>query len=649
VTTPERHAPAGYLLRLLRALFAGDQTAVVELAGRHGLLVRELLRLATVSPGEARAEEAPSGSATTALAARFERAAATLSRHAVLGLVRALLRDALAGRGAAVDAYDRWRDERLEAELVRSLAASQEDPSADGHALLVRLAHQDLPEGDGADAADFGLARDLHAFVERPVEELLDAHPALRYAHVARRAVRGEDPEGAGRAFERLFGVAVVDLRARLDDSMRAVDEDLAACRVAEQGLDLPGLSVFLGALERSCPLLAEPLAPERCLARCASAFRSLTGGNLRGLLLEPDGARLTGPPESELAEFVLATRPPRSRVAAVLEDGRSEVLRPGDELCVVDRQLLRIAGPHGLLVQPYGSGDVRDGVLLAGLPGVEAGDRGEDGEADRLLRSRLVLAECVHWLERTTTEARRRRRIEADYLAANERRLREVVHEANNPLSIVHNYLHILGLRLKDEETGREQLRMIGEEIRRTGDIIRSLLEVPLSVTDGGAGTATEPVSLNGLVSDLLGMLDAALVAPARVDVGLDLDDEDVTLRLDADRLKQVLSNLIRNAVEAMDAGGRLHVSTRARVVLHDKRFAEITVADTGPGLPADVFEHLFEPKATTKAGDHEGLGLAIVKQLVDELGGRIACETRAGEGTTFRLLLPLGAPPTE
>lgn len=637
MTTTERHPPVGLLLRLIRVLLSGPREALVALGTRHGALLEAVLELDAPIAGAA------DGGACAGVLARAEGTLRSAPAHVLLAVARDLLRGGLE-TGGSPGSLDAWRQELLEAELVGALAEAQGDTRAREFAALVRLAFRPVPEpAPAGTGAAYGLVRDLQAHVDGPTAALEDAHPLLCHAHVARRAVRGDDPEGARRAFEQLFGVPAIELRERLTALGHTVDEDVAAARVAEAAVDPAALAQPLGRLQRLAAQLEGPLEPEACLARCAALYRTVVGGRLHALHADPESARLAGAPGSALADFVLGIRPPRTRVAGALAGGGTVVLRPeDDDLAVGDRQLLRIVGDRGLIAVPFGGeGEPGAGVLLAALP-----PAGASGEGDLLLR-RLVLEVCVHGLDRAAAEDRRRQRIEADYLAASERRLREVVHEANNPLGIVQNYLHILGLRLKDEETGREQLRMIGEEIRRTGDIIRGLLEVPFALDGGTPPEAVAPISVNGLVAEQLGILDAALLAPARVDVRLDLDGDDADLALDGDKLRQVLSNLVRNAVEAMaPRGGSLRVGTRTRVLLQDRRFVEIVVSDTGPGISAEIFDRLFEPKDSPKGGGHEGLGLPIVKQLVEALGGRIACETRTGEGTTFRVLLPADGP---
>jgi len=98
---------------------------------------------------------------------------------------------------------------------------------------------------------------------------------------------------------------------------------------------------------------------------------------------------------------------------------------------------------------------------------------------------------------------------------------------------------------------------------------------------------------------------------------------------------------NLISNAAQAVgarDAGGTIRIAARKQA-----DDVEITVADDGPGIPADVIPKIFDPFFTTKdVGEGSGLGLSIVHGIVDRHGGRIMVESQVGQGTTFRIVLP-------
>jgi signal transduction histidine kinase len=123
-------------------------------------------------------------------------------------------------------------------------------------------------------------------------------------------------------------------------------------------------------------------------------------------------------------------------------------------------------------------------------------------------------------------------------------------------------------------------------------------------------------------------------------VSVEQDLPPDLPLVRADGDKLKQVLVNLCKNAVEAMPQGGELLVRAH-----HAGGQLTVEVADTGVGIPAGV--NIFEPFVTTKS-EGTGLGLSIVQQIVAAHGGTLTYTSEPGKGTTFTVALPL-APPEE
>jgi len=134
------------------------------------------------------------------------------------------------------------------------------------------------------------------------------------------------------------------------------------------------------------------------------------------------------------------------------------------------------------------------------------------------------------------------------------------------------------------------------------------------------------------------------ALLWLAREEAALESTGEDlakVALAFGDDQLKQVLLNLAKNAVEAMPRGGKLSFAT-ARSEHGGRNCAVIALHDTGPGLPEQVREQLFQPASSTKGGEHAGLGLYISQNLVKSMGGEIEYDSSPG-GSTFRIYLPM------
>jgi signal transduction histidine kinase len=226
----------------------------------------------------------------------------------------------------------------------------------------------------------------------------------------------------------------------------------------------------------------------------------------------------------------------------------------------------------------------------------------------------------------------------------------RKVIHEVNNPLSIIKNYLKILGIKLAEQEIAQDEIRILNEEIDRVALILRELNAFSDSRVEG-----IEALDVNALISDLVKITWESLRKDSNVSVQLALDPSGPFALADRNGLKQVLVNLIKNASEAMPAGGNVHIETRrlssqleeeeARERGEYQGYVELIISDDGPGIPAEMRARIFEPFVTSKETGHSGLGLSVVHSIIKDLNGTIDCLSEEGRGTTFRIGLPLAA----
>jgi PAS domain S-box-containing protein len=179
--------------------------------------------------------------------------------------------------------------------------------------------------------------------------------------------------------------------------------------------------------------------------------------------------------------------------------------------------------------------------------------------------------------------------------------------------------------------------LKEINEQAQRAGGIIRSLRDF---VKRGDA--RREVVNVNDLIREVIVLVEA-LARRRHVAIALQLGE---VARVEADRIQlaQAVLNLLQNALDAMNVANltvrRLEIATRS-----DRGTVEIAVADTGPGIPADVGERIFERFYTTKS-EGTGLGLAICRSIVEAHRGRLQFTSVAGVGTTFSIHLPTVEP---
>jgi two-component system sensor histidine kinase HydH len=145
------------------------------------------------------------------------------------------------------------------------------------------------------------------------------------------------------------------------------------------------------------------------------------------------------------------------------------------------------------------------------------------------------------------------------------------------------------------------------------------------------------EPVLLSGMLNSCLELL-SPVIKQAGVTVNRAYPESEHEVDGDPNQLRQVFLNLLLNAIQAMHAGGEVTLELK-----QEGGSTRVSVRDTGPGIPSDKLRQVFEPFYSTKPGG-TGLGLPIAQRIVFEHGGRLAIESRPGEGTTATVILPGG-----
>ncbi len=227
----------------------------------------------------------------------------------------------------------------------------------------------------------------------------------------------------------------------------------------------------------------------------------------------------------------------------------------------------------------------------------------------------------------------------EKDRLAALGEMAAGLAHEIRNPLGSIKASAQYLAETAEQPEERGEFLDIIVDEVDRLNRVVGSFLDYARP-----AHTDPEPIYVNSAVQLTLQFLRPECDA-SEVDLHVAMDPDLPKVRIDIEHLRQVLINLVQNAVQAMTSGGDLYVETRTqdrfRIGGGARRWVQITVRDTGPGIAPGLLANLFVPFVTTKQ-QGTGLGLAISQRIVSETGGRIDVRSRQGVGTTFVVLLP-------
>lgn len=213
------------------------------------------------------------------------------------------------------------------------------------------------------------------------------------------------------------------------------------------------------------------------------------------------------------------------------------------------------------------------------------------------------------------------------------------VAHEINNPLAVIQGNLDVIRAELGEVGAApfRREFALIQDRIQAVHVLIGKLLRFarPEEFADTGHG-----VDPGQTIRDTIPLLDHLM---ARGGIVLDLDlAETAPVAINKTELQQVLVNLCVNAIQAMPDGGHLSISLR-EVVVEGRDLVQITVTDSGPGMPEAVARRVFDPFFTTKGGEGTGLGLSITRDILRRAGGGIELAAAPSQGARFVIRLPV------
>jgi signal transduction histidine kinase len=230
------------------------------------------------------------------------------------------------------------------------------------------------------------------------------------------------------------------------------------------------------------------------------------------------------------------------------------------------------------------------------------------------------------------------RQMVQSAKLAAIGELAANIAYEVNNPLTGV---LALTEPLIKSDDIPaekKEYLKTIEREIVRTREILKKLLDF----------SRTKPLRLirtdiRAVIKDTVELVQGqARLGNVRIITECLEGLPDIAV--DVDEIKQVFGNIINNAFFAMPGGGSLTIRCRHHEDMSGKAFVALEFADTGTGIPEAQLDKIFDPFFTTRLeGDGTGLGLSISYMIIQNHGGRIEVESKVGEGTTFRVLLPV------
>lgn len=492
-------------------------------------------------------------------------------------------------------------------------------------------------------------------FHHEPAASLESAHPLVRIVLLAHLLSSRDQIDPAVNAAGLLCGIDAVGLEQICAGASAQVMQS-----AAHLGIDLSGVAELsippacdpgavvqetahrqLSAEVRDLMLAAEACRPFPRQRAQAGLLESVTRSarlvfdfeDAIILLTDAAGQSLVGVPAGEhrqrLGEFsialgggALAEAALQRRPAFIGGDGNA----PG----IAEQQLLRVLGTETLVCLPLCAGQRCLGTIIGGAAAWQVP---ELRRRETFLRSFGAQAGAA--LGAVAGGRDPASRLDAGAVEEYREATRRVAHEVNNPLSIIKNYLSVLGGKLEKQEPVAGEMSILHEEIDRVGQIINGLVDLKPAPDAGGA-------EAHRVVRDVVRLFrDSGLVSESTRIVSV-LQDLPAEVEASANTLKQILMNLVKNAIEAMPTGGEIQIGGNGRVNLDGHLYTELCVRDNGPGIAPEILDRLFSPVRSTKGGGHQGLGLSIVHSLVKEAGGLITCRS-SDKGTAFEMLFPV------
>jgi two-component system NtrC family sensor kinase len=228
-------------------------------------------------------------------------------------------------------------------------------------------------------------------------------------------------------------------------------------------------------------------------------------------------------------------------------------------------------------------------------------------------------------------------RLIQAAKLAAVGEMAAGVAHELNNPLTTVVGFTELALEEIPPQSQTYIDLEMVLKEARRARSVVRRLLDFARQ-----GETSRIKADVNEIIEDVL-LLTKHLMHTNNVQPHIRLGENLPWALVDRNQIKQVVINLVNNALYAMPEGGSLSVET-ALLPRYNRQWFTLSIGDTGIGIPPENLERIFEPFFTTR-GDRggTGLGLSVTYGIVTDHGGMIEVESRLQAGSVFTVWLPL------
>ncbi len=294
-----------------------------------------------------------------------------------------------------------------------------------------------------------------------------------------------------------------------------------------------------------------------------------------------------------------------------------------GRKLTVTDNLLLRLCDGKGFFCSPLQANDQLSGVVVLKLSGAHDLPGCDCAHVQGMIQiiSRALLAEPATVFSTSN-----------DISGL----LYQVSQDVKNPLTIINNYIEVISQTEKNPEN-QALASAIKGEVRRIDSIFNEYLsrhDEPEFFDQG--------IDLNQLIREVTESLGGHSLDHVMVSFDLSLQERLDRFQCNPTLIRQILTHLVKNAIESFNGEGVIKISTRLVFVASRQWQVELVIQDNGPGLPVPVQKNLFKPVFSNKGTGHAGVGLNLVNKMVTELDGQIGCYSSAMNGTCFTIQLP-------
>jgi signal transduction histidine kinase len=445
---------------------------------------------------------------------------------------------------------------------------------------------------------------------------------------------------------ESLIGVIASHL-ASLADYTRLREEAEGRARnlgvIHEVVQQVVGLTDVREVAELTADLLARYFSYELTAVFIADENGKLTIGGFGGVsqnVVKRAMKSIAYPLTGGITGYVFQTGSGRL-VNDVLQDERYTPIKgwqAGSEMCVAIHNASKVLGIIDVESSSRNAFTQNDYIALESLAGILATVITSADQYQRLQEMIFQLRETEMELNARMQAQRlaENRLVQAAKLAAVGEMAAGIAHELNNPLTSVTGFAELVMDELPPDSPIRPDMDLVIREARRARDVVRRLLDFARQ-----SESARAHASLNKVVEDII-TLTRHLIHTNGVEVYLELQEDLPWVSMDENQMKQVLLNLVHNALQAMPQGGQLRIKTAEQQKI-GRDGVIVSVRDSGMGIAIENQTRVFEPFFTTKA-DHggTGLGLSVTYGIVSDHGGEIELISQPDQGSTFTVWLP-------